>query len=128
DVTVVDANGQVLTHDSAEAGRRPAGQAMLGYQRDIEHGYAEQIESMLERVLGPGHALARVTVALELAQSEKTEESFDPDRVAVRNEKRSKESNAQGAAAGGAPSATLTNEAAPAPSGPTSAREDTALS
>ena len=47
---------------------------MLGYQRDIEQGYAERIESMLERVLGPGHALARVTVVLDLAQGERTEE------------------------------------------------------
>ncbi len=132
DVTVVDVNGQVLTHDTAEAGRRPAGQAMLGYQRDIEHGYAEQIESMLERVLGPGHALARVTVALELAQSEKTEESFDPDRVAVRNEKRSRESNSSGApaAAAAGANATLTNDpqaAPPANDGPKSQREDSTL-
>jgi flagellar M-ring protein FliF len=127
DVTVVDVNGQVLTRDLQEQDNRSGGQGMLTFQRDMEQGYTERIESMLARVLGPGHALARVTVALDLAQVEKTEESFDPDRVAIRNEKRSKESNAQGAANGGVPNATLTNEAAPAQNGPTSAREDTAL-
>jgi flagellar M-ring protein FliF len=127
DVTVVDVNGQVLTRDLQEQDTRSGGHGMLTFQRDMEQGYTERIESMLARVLGPGHALARVTVALDLAQVEKTEESFDPDRVAIRNEKRSKESNAAGASTG-APSATLTNEAVPAPSGPTSAREDTALS
>lgn len=131
DVTVVDVNGQVLTRDTEEAAGRPAGEGMLAFQRDVEQGYAERIESMLARVLGPGHALARVTAALDLAQVEKTEESFDPDRVALRNEKRSREKSVAGAATGvpgGA--AALTNEPAAPPSdqGPQSEREDSALS
>ncbi len=132
DVTVVDINGQVLTQPMEEASRRPAGEAMLGFQRDIEHGYTERIESMLERTLGPSHAIARVTVALELAQSEKTEESFDPDRVAVKNEKRTRETNATGQGAGVASvSSTLTNDpqpATPEDRGPKSEREDSVLS
>jgi flagellar M-ring protein FliF len=126
DVTLVDVNGQVLTHDQSEQDARSPGQGLRTSQREMEQGYAEGIESMLSRVLGPGHALARVTVALDMAQVEKTEESFDPDRVAVRNEKRSKETSAAGAG-GGVASATITNEAAVAASGPTSGREDTAL-
>ncbi len=129
DVTVVDVNGEVLTHDQADADTQRPGRGLMTFQREMEQGYTEGIESMLARVLGPGHALARVTVALDLAQVEKTEESFDPDRVAVRNEKRSKESSAQGNAGGGAAAnANITNEPAAATTGPTSAREDTALS
>src|SRR6185369_12252173 len=79
DVTVVDVNGQVLTRDLQEQDTRSGGQGMLTFQREMEQGFTERIESMLARVLGPGHALARVTVALDLAQVEKTEESFDPD-------------------------------------------------
>jgi flagellar M-ring protein FliF len=133
DVTVVDINGQVLTRDVEESGAgRPAGQSLLAFQRELEQGYVERIESMLSRVLGPGHALARVTATLDLAQVEKTEESFDPDRVAVRNEKRTHEKNVQSTAATGSPgvNATLTNEPAPPPAedGPRSEREDAALS
>jgi flagellar M-ring protein FliF len=135
DVTVVDINGQVLTHEVDEAGNgRPAGQGVLAFERELEQGYIDRIESMLARVLGPGHALARVTATLDLAQVEKTEESFDPDRVAVRNEKRSRENNVQASAASAGPSVsgTLTNEPAPAPAsgteGPHSEREDSALS
>lgn len=127
DVTVVDVNGQVLTHDTAEQDARSPGKGLMTFQREIEQGYTESIESMLTRVLGSGHALARVTVALDMAQVEKTEESFDPDRVAVRNEKRSKESSAQGTTSGGGASGDLTNEAKAASAGPQSAREDTAL-
>jgi flagellar M-ring protein FliF len=130
-VTVVDINGQVLTHELEESGAgRPAGQSLLAFQRELEQGYSERIESMLARVLGPGHALARVTAMLDLAQVEKTEESYDPDRVAVRTEKRSREKNVQAAASGATGvSATLTNEPAPAPAddGPHSEREDAAM-
>jgi flagellar M-ring protein FliF len=129
DVTLVDINGQVLTHES-EDGTRPAGQGLLAFQREVEQGYAERVESMLERVLGPGHALARVTATLDLAQVEKTEESFDPDRVAVRNERRSRERSTTSVASGvPGVTATLTNEPAPAEpaAGPESEREDSSL-
>jgi flagellar M-ring protein FliF len=127
DVTVVDVNGKVLSQDQQETDTRSPGKGLMTFQREMEQGYTESIESMLTRVLGPGHALARVTVALDMAQVEKTEESFDPDRVAVRNEKRSKETSANGSASGGAASGNLTNEQAAPPSGPSSEREDTAL-
>ncbi len=132
DVTVVDINGQVLTRANEEnASGRPAGQSLLAFERELEQGYTERIESMLSRVLGPGHALARVTAMLDLAQVEKTEESYDPDRVAVRTEKRSREKNVQTGAVSGVPgvTATLTNEPAPPPSdaGPHSEREDAAM-
>jgi flagellar M-ring protein FliF len=131
DVTVVDVNGKVLTREMDEGGGAPAGQGLLAFQRELEHGYTERIESMLGRVLGPGHALARVTVALDLAQVEKTEESFDPDRVAVKSEKRTRETNVAGAPAAGIPgvNGTLTNEPAPPPTepGPKTEREDAAL-
>ncbi|MEO6030140.1 MAG: flagellar basal-body MS-ring/collar protein FliF [Candidatus Binatia bacterium] len=127
DVTVVDVNGQVLSHDQSEQDARNPGQGMRTFQREMEQGYTESIESMLTRVLGPGHALARVTVALDMAQVEKTEESFDPDRTAVRNEKRSKETSAAATASGGVASSNLTNEGNANPGGPQSAREETAL-
>jgi flagellar M-ring protein FliF len=125
DVTVVDVNGKVLTHDQAEQDARSPGKGLMTLQRDMEQGYTESIESMLARVLGPGHALARVTVALDMAQVEKTEESFDPDRVAVRNEKRSKETSAT-TGGGGAASSNISNEPATTAASPQSAREDTA--
>jgi flagellar M-ring protein FliF len=131
DVTVVDVNGQVLTRDLQHNDNQPAGQGMLTFQREIEQSYVEGIESMLTRVLGPGHALARVTVALDMAQVEKTEESFDPDRVAVRNEKRSRETNASSTSTNTASVTTTLTNAAPHPAAeavPQSEREDTALS
>jgi flagellar M-ring protein FliF len=133
-VTVVDTAGRVLTHPSPNEGEEPPAQAMHGHQRAIEAQLVESIESMLERVLGPGHAVARVTADLDLSRIEETQESFDPDRTAVRSERRSSEKNSEIMAAGGVPgvTATLTNEgeteAAGGGSIPKSEREDATLS
>jgi flagellar M-ring protein FliF len=132
-VTVVDTAGRVLTHPAANAGEQPPAQALHGHQREIEDQLVDRIESMLERVLGPGHAVARVTAQLDLARVEETQESFDPDRTAVRSERRSSESSVDASGAAGVPgvTATLTNEGeaetAGAGGGPRSEREDATL-
>jgi flagellar M-ring protein FliF len=133
DVTVVDINGQVLSRDTAADGERAPAQGLRAFQKEIEQGYAERIESMLERVLGPGHAVARVTVALDLSQEERTEESYDPDKTAVRSEKRSTESNVSGSASGvPGVAAVLTNDTQQKTTtpeeGPRSERQDSLLS
>src|SRR5581483_11368585 len=116
DVTVVDGAGEVLSRRQPDAEHKSPAETLRAYQRDIEHAYVEQIESMLERALGPGQAVARVTATLDLAEVEKTEEIVDPDRVAVKTERRNAETN-RTAAAGGVPgvNGTLTND--PAASG-----------
>lgn len=131
-VTVVDTTGRVLTKPPAEESERQPAQAMHGHQRQMEDQYVDRIESMLERVLGPGHAVARVTAELDLSRIEETLESFDPDRAVVRNERRSSEKSIDAAAAGvPGVTATLTNEGEKTTGdgqGPRSEREDATLS
>jgi flagellar M-ring protein FliF len=130
DVTIVDVNGQVLSSDRARARERGPADAMRAYQAEIEQAYVDRIESMLERALGPGHAVARVTATLDLAQVERTEELVDPDRSAVKSEKRNVETNQTTTASGQASvGAALTNEATSTEEkGPSSQREDQVLS
>jgi flagellar M-ring protein FliF len=127
DVTIVDVSGQVLSSDRTQARERGTADAMRSYQTGIEQEYVERIESLLDRALGPGHAVARVTATLDLAQIERTEETFDPDKTAVRSEKRNTEKNAT-ASASGTPgvAATLSNEqnGGGSQEGPSSQRED----
>ncbi|MEW6269006.1 MAG: flagellar basal-body MS-ring/collar protein FliF [Thermodesulfobacteriota bacterium] len=113
DVTIVDVSGDVLSSARAEGRERGPADAMRAYQTEIEQAYVERIESMLERALGPGHAVARVTATLDLAQVERTEELVDPDRIAIKSEKRNVESN-KTSSASGVPgvTATLTNDPA----------------
>jgi len=126
DVTVVDVSGNVLTRDLEKGGRTPA-QTLQTYQGQLEDMFVGRIESMLERVLGPGHAVARVSVQLDRATVEETRETYDPDATAVRSERRSTESNVESAAMGiPGVNATLTNDPSGAgeKSGPKSERED----
>lgn len=126
EVTIVDVSGQVLSSDRTASRERGTADAMRTYQNSIEQEYVDRIESLLERALGPGHAVARVTAQLDLAQVERTEETFDPDKSVIKSEKRNTEKNAT-AAAGGTPgvSATLSNEqTAGKEEGPSSQRED----
>lgn len=129
EVTVVDVAGNVLTRDLKQGSRSPT-QTLQSHQRELEEMFVLRIESMLERVLGPGHAVARVSVDLDRASVEETKETFDPDATAVRSERRSSESSTE-AAIGGIPGVneTLTNEPVPEadPTGPKSEREDTQL-
>ncbi len=128
-VTVVDTRGRVLSDE--EAGRDPAGpRGLLGLQARLEQGYVGRIEAMLEKILGPGHAIARVTVELDRTQVERTEERYDPDGSAVRSERRTVEKS-RNLGAQGVPgvAAALTNETkAEEQAGPTSEREESALS
>jgi flagellar M-ring protein FliF len=131
-VTVVDTSGRVLSKPPTEESERQPAQALHGHQRQIEDQYVDRIESMLERVLGPGHAVARVTAELDLSHFEETQENFDPDRAVVRNERRSTEKSTDASAAGvPGVTATLTNEGeqtAGDGQGPKSEREDATLS
>jgi flagellar M-ring protein FliF len=126
DVTIVDVSGQVLSTDRTQARDRGTADAMRSYQTGIEQEYVERIESLLDRALGPGHAVARVTATLDLAQIERTEETYDPDKTAVRSEKRNTEKNATAVAAGTpGVAATLSNEQnGGSQEGPSSQRED----
>jgi flagellar M-ring protein FliF len=130
DVTIVDVTGEVLSSDRAQARERGPADTMRAYQTEIEQAYVERIESMLERALGPGHAVARVTATVDLAQVERTEELVDPDRSAIKSEKRNVENNTSSSSSG-VPSvgAALTNNQAPATQeGPRSQREDAVVS
>ena len=91
-VTVVGVDGSVLsagaTADSQMAGLTNSQQE---FQREVEEGLEKRVQSMLEKVVGKGKAIVRVTASLNLKQQEKTEEIFDPDGAVVRSEQRTDE-------------------------------------
>lgn len=108
-VTIIDVHGNLLTpkegegspeHLGADAGR-------LLYMREVEKGYAQRIEVLLARVLGPNRVVARVNADIDFSSSEREEESYDPGGQVIRSEREVEE----GAAAqprGGVPG-TVTN-------------------
>ena len=100
DVMVVDNGGNILskTEGGSEAARMTASQTER--QRNIEGELSSSIQSMLEKVVGEGKAVVRVSAALDFRMVEKTEELYDPEEPVIRSMQRQTE-KAGGAGAGG---------------------------
>jgi flagellar M-ring protein FliF len=79
-VTVVDSSGKLLR---ATEEREEKSVPELLHQLTQERGreIEQRIESMLEPVLGPGRAVARVAVELEPRETQRTREEYDPSGV-----------------------------------------------
>ncbi len=66
---------------------------LLEMQRNIEGEYEKRIEEMLAPVVGLGKVRAKVTAEIDPARVNTTEESFDPDKVVVKQNIKNEETN-----------------------------------
>jgi flagellar M-ring protein FliF len=83
-VTVVDEGGRMLTAGrQGDDGIAATGSA-IDYQRGIERGLEERIESLLATVVGTGKVIARVAATVDFSRTERTEETVDPDKTAIK--------------------------------------------
>jgi flagellar M-ring protein FliF len=101
-VTIIDVFGNLLTPKDEEGEGMGADATRLQYVREVEKGYVQRIEQMLNKVLGPGKVVARVTADLDFSSSEREEESFDSGGQVIRSE-RSIEEGAGASQRGGVP-------------------------
>ncbi len=104
-VTVLDSRGKVLSKGGtgmADAGVK-ATTAMQETQRSYERNMEERLQTLLDKVVGGGKSVARVSATFDFKQVERVEERFDPDTIAVRSEQYSDEKNAGAAANMGVP-------------------------
>jgi flagellar M-ring protein FliF len=83
-VTVVDESGRVLTASPRSDESLGIESAVVGYQRAIERRAEERIETLLAPVVGAGKVVARVAATMDFARTERTEETYDPDKTVVR--------------------------------------------
>jgi len=128
-VTVVDEGGRMLTRNRPRDEATGATSTALEYQVSLERQLAERVESMLGAVVGRDKTIARVAAMVDFSRSERTEESYDPDRTALKTQRTMREETIGTRTPGGTPGvqANLTNEAAPpaeAEGGPKSQRRD----
>jgi flagellar M-ring protein FliF len=86
-VTVIDGSGHILSGDrrAAEATGAPSG--ALEYQASFERQLDERVEGLLGAVVGHDRAIARVAATLDFSRVERTEETYDPDRTALRTQR-----------------------------------------
>jgi len=90
-VTVVGEGGRMLTTDRRGGETLGASSGALEMQASIERQLAERVESMLAPVVGREKAIARVAATLEVARVERTEETYDPERTALRTQRTTRE-------------------------------------
>ena len=92
-VTIVDNYGKMLAGNKADSESGTSNSDQLALQEKMEKGLETRIQSMLEKPLGPGKAIVRVSCELDFKRQERTEEKFFPDKNAVRSEQLFNESS-----------------------------------
>lgn len=102
-VTIVDTNGKFLLRPEDGAANTLASN-LLEMQHNLETDYERRIEDILGPVVGIGRVKAKVSIEVDPSRSNVTEETFDPDKAAIRNNVKNEEVT-QGTrlAAGGIP-------------------------
>ncbi len=88
-VSVVDTRGRLIFKgDAGEAGEMAGmGGTLLEYKKNIEKEISENVQSMLEQVVGPGNAIVRVSAEIDTSEVVLSEEEYDPTVVVVRSNK-----------------------------------------
>lgn len=90
-VMIVDSTGNILSRNRMESGPGKAANGQIEYQARLEGEMAQRIQTMLERVLGQGKSVVRVSADMDFRMTEKTEEVFDPESQVVRSMQRQSE-------------------------------------
>jgi len=85
-VTIVDSHGNVLTKNNSADSFAGLREGQIDMKNRIESYLQDKAQSMLDRVLGPGNAIVRVTSDIDFRKFEKTNESYDPDKTVVLSE------------------------------------------
>ncbi len=118
-VTVLDSRGKILskggngTTDAASKLSSAMQETQRGYEKNVE----ERIQSLLDRIVGSGKTVARVSATFDFKQVERVEEKFDPESIAVRSEQRTEEKAGTSATSAGVPGVQTNLGRAPAGGG-----------
>ncbi len=102
-VTVLDSRGKILSKGGSSDPTARMTSAMQETQRTYEKNVEERIQSLLDRIVGGGKSVARVTASFDFKQVERLEEKFDPESIAVRSEQRTEEKGASSTSGTGVP-------------------------
>lgn len=78
-VSVVDNQGNVLSENTENDSLFGLTASQLDARRNQELYLAKKAEGMLEKVLGPGQAIVRVSAEINFDTTERTEDKYDPD-------------------------------------------------
>ena len=127
-VTVLDSRGKVLSRTGpADVTGKMTG-SMMETQRGYEKNLEDRLQSLLDKAVGSGKSVARVSSVLNFSQVEKVEERYDPNAKVVRSEQRMEQKDGTTVSTSGIPgvqSNTGKASAVPASAGGGSKRDET---
>lgn len=84
-VSIVDHLGNVLTENQENDTAAGLSNNQLTARRNLEAYLAKKAEGMLEKALGPGQAIVRVSTDINWDTITRTEEKYDPDGQVARS-------------------------------------------
>ncbi len=84
-VSVVDNFGNVLSESNEDNSMSGLTTTQLGARKQLEDHFTKKVEGMLEKVLGPGQAVVRVSAEINFDSIIRTEEKFDPEGQVLRS-------------------------------------------
>lgn len=92
-VTLTDNMGNALSDNPDNDSLTGLTGSQLSARRTLEQYLSKKAQDMLEKVLGPGQALVRVSAEINFDTLTRTEEKFDPDGQVVRSTTKNEENN-----------------------------------
>jgi flagellar M-ring protein FliF len=96
-VTVVDTKGTVIFKGGGRNGTEALlSNAQLDYKRKVEDLIRENVQSMLEGIVGTGKAIVRVNAEIDFNKVSLSEEEYDPSTTVVRSKRNILESRKKG--------------------------------
>ncbi|MBN1826868.1 MAG: flagellar M-ring protein FliF [Candidatus Eisenbacteria bacterium] len=90
-VSILDYFGNLLSTPGDEDGAEVQSAARYEVEAGVERLLEEKAQTLLDRVVGPGNAVVRVTAELDFEKLERNVERFDPDNASVRSEETTEE-------------------------------------
>ena len=101
-VAIVDDKGNLLAGGQEKTGDDATADAQEQNTTDFEDRLRRRVESMVESVVGQGHARVQITANMDYDHSSETSETYDPDSKVVRStqtvEQNATDTNGGGAA------------------------------
>jgi flagellar M-ring protein FliF len=92
-VAVVDNLGNVLAENTDDDSLTGLTDTQLASRRNLEQYLSKKAQDMLEKVVGPGQAVVRVSADINYDTMTQTQEKYDPDGQVVRTETKNDENN-----------------------------------
>ena len=92
-VSIVDNMGNALSENPDNDSTTGLTSAQLSARRTLEQYLGRKAQDMLEKVVGPGQAIVRVSAEINFDTMTRTEERYDPDGQVIRTETKNEENN-----------------------------------